>query len=298
MSTKHNGWDPGSLLNSWIEAGTDYWLKAAKDWTAMPNMTEGFAGIFGGPKSQSMDSWLNSLKMWQSMASGLGTPDMMESLFKGAGASPEITTKMLRVVWGGYFNLYEQWLKKVGKIGETTEAYKFENLDQEIFKSWVELYEKEIQPYFHTPQLGLTRLYQERMNLVMDKFNLYRTAVSEFLHLIYAPLEKSVHVMQEKFDELSKEGQLSENFKDYYNMWIKILEGHYMTLFKSPQYLQTLSRTLNAVTDFKAAQHEVLVDAMNSLPIPTNKDMDALYKEFYLLKKKVKELEKKLEEKD
>jgi len=232
------------------------------------------------------------------MAGGLGAPDMMESLLKGAGATPEITTKMLRVVWGGYFNLYQLWLKKLGKIGETTEAYKFENLDQEVFKNWVELYEKEVQPYFHMPQVGLMRFYQERMNLVMDKFNLYRAAMSEFLHLIYVPLEKSVHVMQEKFDELSKEGQLSENFKDYYNMWIKILEGHYMTLFKSPEYLQTLSRTLSTVAEFKTAQHEMLVDAMKSLPIPTNKDMDDLYKEFYLLKKKVKELEKKLEEKD
>jgi len=71
-----------------------------------------------------------------------------------------------------------------------------------------------------------------------------------------------------------------------------------MTLFKSPEYLQTLSRTLSTVAEFKTAQHEMLVDAMKSLPIPTNKDMDDLYKEFYLLKKKVKELEKKLEEKD
>jgi len=36
---------------------------------------------------------------------------------------------------------------------------------------------------------------------------------------------------------------------------------------------------------------------MQSLPIPTNKDMDELSKELYLLKKKVRELEKKLEEK-
>ena len=69
-----------------------------------------------------------------------------------------------------------------------------------------------------------------------------------------------------------------------------------MTLFKSPEYLQTLSRTLSTVAEFRTAQQEMLVDAMKSLPIPTNKDMDDLYKEFYLLKKKVKELEKKLEE--
>jgi hypothetical protein len=32
------------------------------------------------------------------------------------------------------------------------------------------------------------------------------------------------------------------------------------------------------------------------MPIPTNKDMDELYKEIYLLKKKVRELSRKLDE--
>ena len=101
MSAKQTGWDPNSLLKAWIETSTDYWMTAAKNWTATPNMAESFAGIFGAPKAQSMDSWLSSVKMWQAVAGGLGTPDMMEGLFKGAGGTPEITAKMLRVVWGG-----------------------------------------------------------------------------------------------------------------------------------------------------------------------------------------------------
>ena len=285
-----------SLLGAWIKASSDYWLDAARDWPKMPELGEGFAALFGAPKSRAAESWQSSIKVWQAMAASLNQPDALETFFKGAGASPEIGMKMIRTVWDGYLNVHQHWVQKLGKLGEATEPYKFDNLDQEVFTKWLELYEKEVQPYLRAPQLGLTRFYQERANQFIDKYNLYQAAISELLHLIYVPLEKSVKVMQDKFEELAQEGQLSENFKEYYNMWIKILEGHYMTLFKSPEYLQSLSRTLTAVADYKTAQHQMLTDLLQALPIPTHRDMDDLSKELYLLKKRVKELEARLQD--
>jgi archaellum component FlaC len=44
------------------------------------------------------------------------------------------------------------------------------------------------------------------------------------------------------------------------------------------------------------AKQEFLRDGLQQLPIPTNKDMDDLYKELYLLKKRIKALEKKVEQ--
>jgi polyhydroxyalkanoate synthesis regulator phasin len=40
---------------------------------------------------------------------------------------------------------------------------------------------------------------------------------------------------------------------------------------------------------------KVLEDILRMLPVPNQKDMDELYKEIYLLKKKVKTLEKEKE---
>jgi len=45
------------------------------------------------------------------------------------------------------------------------------------------------------------------------------------------------------------------------------------------------------------ARHRMLTDMLQSLPLPTNKEMDELYKELYLLKKRVRELEKSSGEK-
>jgi polyhydroxyalkanoate synthesis regulator phasin len=93
--------------------------------------------------------------------------------------------------------------------------------------------------------------------------------------------------------ELAEKGALPEKPKDYYQMWVKILEGHYMTLFKTPEYTQTLSRVLSAFEDYQATRDDLLQDALKTLPVPTNRDMDALYKEIYTLKKKIRALEKK-----
>jgi class III poly(R)-hydroxyalkanoic acid synthase PhaE subunit len=287
-----------SLLAAWMKSATDFWMSGAKMWSPPSEAPKSGSTSVGGFKDRTQESWQNAFKLWQGLLSSMSTPESVEAFLSGASTSPEIAMKIARTAMEGYSAFYQQWLKKMGNLSEPGQAYHFENLDQNTFKAWRELYEKEIRPFLKSPQLGLTRSYQERMNEALDSFNLYQTAVAEFFQMLSLPVEKSLRVMEEKLEELSREGKLSENFKDYYDMWVKVLEGHYMTLFKSPEYLQSLSNTLNAIANFKTARHKMLVDILQFLPIPTNKDMDELYKEIYLLKKTVKEMKKKMAEQE
>jgi polyhydroxyalkanoate synthesis regulator phasin len=50
---------------------------------------------------------------------------------------------------------------------------------------------------------------------------------------------------------------------------------------------------LDAFEDYQATRDDLLQDVLKSLPVPTNRDMDALYKEIYELKKKIRTLEQK-----
>lgn len=288
-----------ALLGAWMKSATDLWLSGAKMWTQAaeaPRSPSAATGAFGG---FSQEAWENAFKMWQSLFSGLSTPETLQAFVSGAGASPEIAMKIGRAAMEGYSTFYQQWLKKMGNLADPGKPYHFENLDQEdLFKSWKEFYAKEMQPFLKMPQLGLARSYQERMNEAIDSFNLSQTATLEFIHMLSLPIEKSVRVMEEKIEEHFREGKLSENFKDYYDQWIKVLEGHYMTLFKSAEYLQSLSKVLDASANHKAARHRFFMDLLQTLPIPTNKDMDALYKEIYQLKKTVKQLERRLAEQE
>ena len=69
-----------------------------------------------------------------------------------------------------------------------------------------------------------------------------------------------------------------------------------MELFRSPEWHQSLNRLIDEAANFRISRNEILMDFLQFLPIPTNKDMDDVYKELYHLKKTVKEMAKKMKE--
>jgi class III poly(R)-hydroxyalkanoic acid synthase PhaE subunit len=292
----NQGKDHEAVYGSFIEA----WMKMAGEfWKSMAAPDSSSSHTYGMPESlqektrnKFQESFESNLKMWSTMSSVLGEPKAMDAVTKGAAAVPEIITKAVGSVWEGYFRIHQQITEKLGRIGQDTEAFKFEKLDENIFRVWADIYEKELSPFFKVPQLGLTRFYQERLDDTLDKYNTFQISFAEFLRLLYLPIEKSAKVLQQNLEELTKEGKLPENSQDYYRMWIKILEGHYMTLFKSPEYAETLSETLNTFEDYVSARDHITQDFLQSVPVPTTSEMDELYREIYHLKKKVRKLEK------
>jgi hypothetical protein len=114
--------------------------------------------------------------------------------------------------------------------------------------------------------------------------------MAEFIYLLYLPMKKSLREMQ----RMGPEGAELQDFKDYYRHWLRSLEGHYMRLFKSPEFTRTLSLTLEALEDFTLAKQELLADSLALLNIPTRGEMDELCRELYGLKKQVKGLAKQV----
>jgi len=293
-NTKKNDLD--AMMQDWLKASSDFWTSMLK---AVPAAAPNFkAAETGGFQNRYTESLETLLKRLQTASTALNDPQITGAILQGLNTMPEFFMKIAKAGWETSARIQQQAVAKAGKIGQKTEAYKFENLDQDIFRLWREIYEEEFRQYFQIPQLGLTRYYQERMNRLADEANILNAALSEFLYLLYLPMEKSVKVLQDKVEELSKEGKAPDKAKDYYNLWVKILEGHYMNLFKSPEYLAAFREMLNQAENYANAKNEVLQDILQSLPVPTNRDMDNIYKDLYLLKKRIKVLEKELARKN
>jgi hypothetical protein len=276
------------LLATWIKWTMDFWEAMALMGPGLSRFPE-TAGA--SPPAAAEDSWQSTLNLWQAFFSLLSEPKTVDAVFRGINAPSEIILKMARTGWGGYFHLHQQWLEG----GERTEAPGFEDLDQESFKAWAEIFEKDFLHLLGGGQAGLVQVSQEKISGAVATFGHLQAAMGEFMYLLHLPLKKSLQVMEKKLEEIAREGELSEDFKDYYKMWLKILEGYYMTLFQSPEYTRTLSHTLEALADFTAAKEDLLADALKALPIPTTRDMDELYLEIHLLKKKVRELSRRME---
>ena len=283
--------DSATWMNAWSKSITDTWrLLLGAPAGADPEKSG------KNPVSQAQKLLLSGSKMLHLMLAKMSDPASINATLQGMDTLPEISMNMIKQAVDSYFDMQKQWTEQVSKMGKHTEAYNFEGIDENVFKMWKETYEKEFQKFFNIPSLGLTRFYQERINRLMDETNQFQVALSEFMYLFSVPFEKTAKVMQEKTEEMMEQGDVPDDFKEHYNMYIKILEGHYMTLLKSPEYIRVMSDTINALVKYKQAKEKVLYDMLNPLPIPTNKDMDELYKEFYVLKKRMWEYSKRIDQ--
>ncbi len=280
-----------SSIFPWLKTTADLWLSMAQ---TMPPTADTALKTQTAVQNRFTEQLQTNLNLLKSFSRMMSEPESASAAANSVSALPEILLKMARSGFDAAVQIQNHFLEKAGKIGKRTEAYNFDNLDQEVFKALTDIYEKELQQYLKIPPLGLTRYYQERFNEMLDKHNLFETTLAEFLSILYLPMEKSFKVLAEKLQQMAEEGHLPHEAKDSYAMWLKILEGHYMNLFKSKEYTDSLHRTLNKLEDFLIAKNDAMRDFLQILPVVTHKDMDDLYREFHLLKKRVKELEKQL----
>lgn len=273
-------------------------------------MNEAFSGLFDGfPGRQAGDgkggtnsteklskspqeTLMSLFRTWGTVSSAMSEPAMASYMAGAMTSLPEIMTRFFQTGMSGFLKAQEQAAEKLGSLIGKTEAYRFDNLDQGSLKVWADFYEKEIRQYLKAPQLGLFRFYQEHLNQAMDKYTTMKAKLADFLHLLALPMEKSLKVLADTFEEQVKQGKVPPDPRENYRLWVKILEGHYMTLFKSDEYTRVLADTLAAFEDFVIARNRIFTDMMQALPIPTNRDLDDLYEEIYHLKKRLRELEK------
>lgn len=283
--------DKDTSFMDWEKIMNEYSTPFFKPWSE-------FFQQFGGDdqwktKGRVAETLHSNVKMWQTMVGAMSGPESLGRFQKATQMTPDIvlgfTQTCLQSLTGLQLQVNE-WMQKRG--ASLTEA-DIQDLDKELLKTWSETYEKEFSRFLKIPQIGLGRLYQERLMNTADKLNILQLELSEFLHMLYMPVEKSLKNLQVKMAEMAEEGSIDEKSKTYYNLWIKLLEGHYMELFKEAEYADAMNKTLLALHEFSDAKNGLVNDSLKQLNVPTNQDLDELSKEIYLLKKRVRALEKK-----
>ncbi|MBW1893316.1 MAG: hypothetical protein JRI91_06430 [Deltaproteobacteria bacterium] len=242
------------------------------------------------------EAWALNAKSWETLYKAFPMPETFDSVFKSIQPSSESVLKMTETGWESFNILMGDWQKQLNDISRQPGTSMFSGLDQDALGKWSELYDKEFRKFLNIPQLGLTRFHQEKINHTLDTFVRFQNTMAEFLHLLYKPIEKSGEDMQKKISDLAKNDELPEEPKAYYNIWVKILEKNYMVLFKTEKYLNSLGKTMQAMEEYSRARKEVVDGFLQTFSIPTTKDMDDVYKDMYVLKKRVQKLEKMMRE--
>jgi polyhydroxyalkanoate synthase subunit PhaE len=278
-------------LTDWEKMMKEFWQPLQNQWGDLFKASGTQESIqFKGRAGEYLQA---NAKMWQTMLGALSAPEAMEHFQKATQITPDIALGFAQTCLQSFTSLQTQVGEWIQKRGASLSAADIQELDREFIKKWSDIYENEFSRYLKIPQVGLGRVYQERMLQATDKMNAFQTVLSEFLLVLAKPVEKSLTSLQEKLAEMTEAGPFDEKSKTYYNLWIKLLEGHYMELFKNQEYTASMAKVLGALNEFVEARQIVVNDLLKQLNVPTHQDLDELAKEIYLLKKRMREYEKK-----
>jgi hypothetical protein len=234
-----------------------------------------------------------AFQAWQAFASQAQNKDFMDNIIMSNKNGSENFQKLFKTGWDNYSFFQKKINESSMGMDKIFETFKQKNPESDFFNAGMEFYRKEFSKFFSIPKLGLSRTYQEKMNDVLDKFNVFNGTVAEFMYFLYIPFEESFKVVQKKLAELAEKDALPEDVNEYYRMWLAQLESHYMELYKTREYTTVLGKVLSAMGEFTKAKQSMTQDSLKMFGIPAEEDLDELYKDIYLMKKRIKDLEKK-----
>ena len=240
------------------------------------------------PRGRFDEGIQTSIKMWQAISKSMTSHSALETFQSATRTTPDMLLGFTRSCLNSFMKFQTEMLDWFTKTGKSVTPHDFQQLDKELLHRWTDTYEKEFSQYLNIPQIGLGRFYQEKALQAMDKSNVFQAAVSEFLHVLYLPIEKSFKTMQQKISDMTDKGELGDDPKVYYRLWIQTLEGCYMELFKQPEFPDALRKTIQALNEFYMARQGVINDVLRSFSVPTQDDLDELYKEIHVLKKRLR----------
>jgi polyhydroxyalkanoate synthase subunit PhaE len=274
MSDQTSSNHTGVLIQTWMKQATEVWEQSVKQ---MAGYNEPAAATAGAPPK------LKAVPKSSDRSGGSDAAQGPEKTWQ------ELAGQMARDAFSGYFAMQKEFFAKSGNMQTFFDQKFFDSTPNKMYSDTLEGFEKEFKKYLQMPALGITRSYQEKINQALTKYEDFKKSLTRFMNYLSRPFETSWADLQKMTAELS---QTDKDPKALYRLWIKRLEAEYMSLYKTPHYIEAMTGALSAYEDFAAARKAVFEDLLRPFPVPTHTEMDELYKEIYQLKKRLKELEK------
>lgn len=281
------------LSGEWMETASTFWdnsFKLQNELTeSLPSMWNLYSDSFS--KSGQTVNIYNSINKF--LLSFFSKPENLQAFSKSSEMLPMLVMNMSQNLMKIFTEIQHKIIESSTLFDKEIKEVNADELKTSIFSIWKKMYESDFQKFFNVPQLGIARNYQEELNLTLDTGNRAFIAFTEFMNLVYIPVEKAGGVVMEKYREMVEKDEIPEDPKTIYKIWIKTLEGFYMEMLKSPEYSKALHALINTIAEHKESKGKIVNSMLQQLQIPTNTELDELYKEIYILKKRLRELEKK-----
>jgi len=167
---------------------------------------------------------------------------------------------------------------------------------REFFKEWQKTCEDSIGRAAEIPAVGPSREKYERVMKGFSLFvNFYATWMDSVSDLNILSMEAMTR-MQDRTTDLKGETG-AERSKELYDLWIETYSEIFNEFLRSDHFASDMGKFMSVFTDVKRYNREMIEEnLLVPSDLPTKTEIDEINKELYHLRKKVKELSKKLGE--
>ncbi|MGD2097136.1 MAG: poly(R)-hydroxyalkanoic acid synthase subunit PhaE [Desulfobacterales bacterium] len=219
---------------------------------------------------------------------------VQEALAKGgASVDSEIQNKILQsIVQNG--QLYIEFMNsvleaaKAADAGDATDEM-LNEIYHKMSQQCLNLYQVNIGKFAGLPQFGIHREAQHQIIAAVDSYHRFIGAVGDFIVKFSLPMKDAMDMLQQEIKDREAADDGFKSAKEIYDFAVNILEKRYDEYIKSPEGVQNVTELVEQYLDFKKKQNIARDIGFKSLSIPTQKEMEDVYKGIYDLKKKTRE---------
>lgn len=278
--------DPTQFMDTVVRNSTRFW--------------EGMAGFSwpsqGADTGSAYNPWEPAMEAWKQFQESCSPEAFADPFEKVRDEGVKQFEKMAKSGWEHVMSMGEgftpsmNWAKPPFGLG-LSELFG----GKDIFKELLKLMSGEMNQFISIPPLGLSRNYQEKVVAMVEKGNQFLLTLAEYMFLMFSPLEQSMRMVQASMEGLTDEQRQSLTPETVYETWLKELEQGYFTLYGSEEYLGLLKRLVAAMGEFNLARQNFMSDCLKLMGVPSENDLDDLYRDLYSIKKKLSSLENSVE---
>lgn len=223
-----------------------------------------------------------------------GTGNGDAETVSNAGANQAAVTQFMAAAWQDVLKRSQDWLTTMpwpglgnaqqAGLGQSADAFaQMRALGGDWAASWLAM-----------PNLGPERARLEHMkawpSLMMD----YWGALSEFQAMLRQLWEKTLLRMGTDLQAILAEGEPMPSGEALHKLWVNAGEAVYAEQVVSDRFQSVYGRLVNAMNACKQQQRATLQDWLADLNIPTQQDMNGIFKRIHQNSRTIREIESSL----
>jgi hypothetical protein len=167
---------------------------------------------------------------------------------------------------------------------------------REMFRAWAETYGKTFGGIFPVPARGRGDDHEDRTRQAISAQIRFLQCLPEFQEHIVAASKGAVTKVLENLHKLGLKEMNAESHKLFCASWVSANEKMFQELFGSDSFLKTLTKAVQQGKDAKEKMESIMADWTSAGNEPNPKDVEDLRHSVYTVEKRVRLLERELED--